>query len=84
MSKTFYLGTAKGRDDSESYARALAKWKVIERKIEEQDEGTKLFRQFEAWRLSLTSRPGIDAAPYVVPAQSQVDPSNPLAASMGR
>lgn len=82
--KTFYLGTGKSKDDHESYLRALTKWKQIEQKLVEGDETARLFQQFQEWRASLASRPNVDATPYVVPTESQVDQSKPLHPAMER
>jgi hypothetical protein len=82
--KTFYLGAGTSKRDQISYAKALAKWREIEKTLELAERGDKLRQQLETWRDELAARPGIDASVYFVPTESKVDQTKPLSASMKR
>jgi hypothetical protein len=80
-SRTYYLGTGNGKDDRESYAKALAKWRVIEQRLDLEERGGELRRQYDNWRAALVSRPEIDPTAYF-PMVSQVDQNKPLHSTM--
>src|SRR5688572_29669527 len=51
--KTFYLGTGNGPTDKAAYAKALAKWRDIEKDIVAAETAAKTKNQYEAWAKSL-------------------------------
>ncbi|MDB5320331.1 MAG: hypothetical protein JWN40_1962 [Phycisphaerales bacterium] len=80
-SKTFYLGTGDGKHDRVGYARALAKWREIEKALDHAERGEQLRREYEEWRNELIARPAVDPTIHVVVSMSEVDQSKPLSAS---
>ena len=59
--KTFYLGTGKGKTDLDSYAKAWAKWDEIERKISQ----TEQVDRYAAYREYLMKQPGTDLSQFL-------------------
>ncbi|MFT3785524.1 MAG: hypothetical protein QM770_05090 [Tepidisphaeraceae bacterium] len=82
--KDYYLGTGSGKSDRASYARALAKWRDIEKTLELLTEGEALQERYNVWRDELASRAGINAAPYLLRAKAIERPEGQLSASMTR
>ncbi len=67
--KTFYLGTGKGKGDREAYVKALAKWNEIKSRL---DAGQK---QIEALELSEKYRKAFAHLPPYQPPPTNMDPT---------